>query len=160
MATMAVGAASTMTAAIELLLGPLHLILYSSLLGTELYQSFVMTKVCFRALPKPAFRTLQKHVFPVYFRGQALLLLLTAATVPPVGPLSLVARKAHWIPFAVAGAMAALNLLVYGPRTQQAMVERAHQGAYGESLHLDPDPTPCPGALGPRRVARQVDKDR
>lgn len=113
---------------IQQFLGPLHIFFYSSLLGTELYQSFVLTKVCFNALPRSAFTTLQKRLFPVYFRGQALLLLLTAVTIPPTGPLSLVASKANWIPFTIAGVTAALNLLIYGPRTQQAMIERIHQG--------------------------------
>ncbi|RYP56975.1 hypothetical protein DL770_010791 [Monosporascus sp. CRB-9-2] len=110
------------------LLGPLHLITYSTLLGTELYQTFVNTKVCYKALPRTAFTTLQKRVFPVYFRGQILLLLLTAVTVPASGPFSLVANEANWIPFAVAGTTALLNLIVYGPRTQRIMVERIHQG--------------------------------
>lgn len=109
-------------------LGPLHVLFYSSLLGTELYQTFVLTKVCFNALPRSAFTTLQKRVFPVYFRGQTLLLLLTAATAPPTGPFALVSNKANWISFAIAGVTAALNLLCYGPRTQQAMVKRIHQG--------------------------------
>ncbi|KAK0733142.1 hypothetical protein B0T26DRAFT_616456, partial [Lasiosphaeria miniovina] len=107
-------------------LAPYHLLFFSTLLGTELYQSFVMTKVCFQALPRSAFTTLQKRVFPLYFRGQSLLLVLAAATVPPLGPLSLVQRKADWIPFAVAGATAALNLVRYGPRARQAMIERVH----------------------------------
>ncbi|KAL2050415.1 hypothetical protein ABVK25_009249 [Lepraria finkii] len=62
--------------------------LYGTLPGTELYQSFVMTKICYDALPMPAFTTLQKRVFPVYFRLQSLLFLLTAATHPPYGPVS------------------------------------------------------------------------
>lgn len=110
------------------LLGPLHILFYSSLLGTELYQSFVMTKVCFNALPRPAFTTLQKRVFPLYFRGQTLLLLLTAATIPPAGPFSLVTNRENWIPFVIALVPAGLNLLIYGPKTQQFMIERIHQG--------------------------------
>ncbi|RYP08135.1 hypothetical protein DL765_008892 [Monosporascus sp. GIB2] len=109
------------------LFGPIHLIAYSTLLGTELYQTFVNTKVCYKALPKTAFTTLQKRVFPIYFRGQTLLLLLTAVTVPASGPFSLIANKADWIPFAIAGTTALLNLIVYGPRTQRIMVERIHQ---------------------------------
>ncbi|KAI1371862.1 hypothetical protein F4677DRAFT_450041 [Hypoxylon crocopeplum] len=108
-------------------LAPLHLFSYSVLLGTELYQTFVMTKVCYQALPRSAFTTLQKRVFPIYFRSQTLLLLLTAATIPPYGPLMLQAGKSNWIPFAIAGATALLNLVVYGPRTRQIMIDRIHQ---------------------------------
>ncbi|KAI1413085.1 hypothetical protein F5Y13DRAFT_189447 [Hypoxylon sp. FL1857] len=108
-------------------LAPLHLLSYSALLGTELYQTFVMTKVCYQALPRSAFTTLQKRVFPIYFRSQTLLLLLAAATIPPHGPLTLQATKSNWIPFAIAGATALLNLMIYGPRTRQIMIDRIHQ---------------------------------
>ena len=125
-----------------------HVMLYGTLLGTELYQvflllstndagasfrlmlaqSFVMTRVCFEALPMSAFTTLQKRVFPLYFRLQSLLLVLTAVTHPPYGPVSLAASPGDLIPMALAGAMAALNTNIYGPRTQEAMIERIHQG--------------------------------
>ena len=106
-------------------------------------KSFVMTKVCYNALPMSAFTTLQKRVFPVYFRGQTLLLVLTALTHPPSGPLSLASSLWDMLPLAFGGAMAAWNLLVWGPRAQTAMVERIHQGRPALSLLsrrlLDPD---------------------
>ncbi|KAF2274044.1 uncharacterized protein EI97DRAFT_479189 [Westerdykella ornata] len=105
----------------------IHLLLYSTLLGTELYQSFVITKVCYQVLPRSAFTTLQKRIFPLYFQGQTLLLVLTAATVPPYGPLSLLESKSDWIPFVVAGISAIINLTVFGPRTRQGMIDRIHQ---------------------------------
>ncbi|KAI1115664.1 hypothetical protein F5Y14DRAFT_111190 [Nemania sp. NC0429] len=108
-------------------LAPLHLLSFSTLLGTQLYQTFVVTKICFVSLPRSAFTTLQKRLFPIYFRSQSLLLLLTMITIPSQGPISLVTNKAAWIPFSIAGATAALNLFVYGPRTRQIMIERIHQ---------------------------------
>ncbi|KAI8629605.1 hypothetical protein F5Y19DRAFT_71739 [Xylariaceae sp. FL1651] len=108
-------------------LGPLHLLSFSTLLGTQLYQTFVITKICYDALPRSAFTTLQKRLFPIYFRSQSLLLLLTAITIPSHGPLTLIANKAAWIPFTIAGTTAALNLVLYGPRTRQIMIERIHQ---------------------------------
>ncbi|MCJ1418651.1 hypothetical protein MMC32_005000, partial [Xylographa parallela] len=86
-----------------------------------------MTKVCYNALPLSAFTTLQKRVFPVYFRIQAGLVLLTAVTFPPYGPLSLVSCTGDAVAIGFTGAMALANLTVYGPRTQRAMVERTHQ---------------------------------
>ncbi|ORY18169.1 hypothetical protein BCR34DRAFT_473742 [Clohesyomyces aquaticus] len=109
------------------MLGPLHLLSYSALLGTELYQTFVVTKITYQELPRPAFTTLQKRLFPLYFKGQAFLVILTAATIPPHGPSSLIGDRRSWIPFAVAGATAALNFLVYGPLTRQVMIDRVHQ---------------------------------
>ncbi|KAK0707823.1 hypothetical protein B0H67DRAFT_588700 [Lasiosphaeris hirsuta] len=112
---------------IPALLGPFHLLFYSALLGTELYQTFVMTKVCYEVLPRSAFTTLQKHIFPLYFRGQTALLLLTAVTIPPHSFYSITRSKQDWIPFAVAGVTAVLNLGIYEPRTRKAMVDRIHQ---------------------------------
>ncbi|KAI5855116.1 hypothetical protein GGS23DRAFT_589900 [Durotheca rogersii] len=109
-------------------LAPLHVLSYSALLGAELYQTFIMTKVCYESLPRSAFTTVQKRLFPIYFRGQAAFLLLTAVTVPPHGPLTLQSGMDSWLPFAVAGVTALLNLLIYGPRTRQIMVDRIHQG--------------------------------
>ncbi|KAI0191007.1 hypothetical protein EV127DRAFT_480811 [Xylaria flabelliformis] len=120
------------------LLAPFHLLSFSTLLGTQLYQTFVVTKICFVSLPRSAFTTLQKmsqlmgfvctqRLFPIYFSGQSMLLLLTIVTIPPHGPFTLVANKVAWIPFAIAGVTAALNLFVYGPRTKQLMIERIHQ---------------------------------
>ena len=105
-----------------------HLLVYSSLLGTELYQSFVMTKVCYIALPRSAFRTLQKRVFPVYFRAQVALVLLSAVTFPPAGIFGLAINRADWIPHLVAAVTAVLNLGVYEPQTRQCMIGVAHQG--------------------------------
>jgi hypothetical protein len=111
------------------ILAPIHLLAYSSLVGTQLYQTFVMTKVSYQALPRSAFTTLQKRLFPFYFQSQSLLLLCVAATALPRGPISLLEAKTSWISFLVAGATAALNMLVYGPRTKDMMVERIHQGS-------------------------------
>ena len=111
-------------------IAPYHLWIYSTLLGTELYQTFVMTKVSYQALPRSAFTTLQKRVFPLYFQGQTLLLALTAMTIPPYGPVSLVHHKMDWIPFTVAGVTAILNLVIYEPLTRKAMIDRIHQGVF------------------------------
>ena len=109
------------------LLPPAHLLAYSTLLGTELYQSFVMTKVAYQALPRSAFTTLQKRVFPIYFQSQSIFLLILAATFPPRGPISIFQKRGDWIAFAIAGVTAGFNLMVFGPRTQALMIERVHQ---------------------------------
>jgi hypothetical protein len=111
-------------------LAPIHLLCYSTLLGTEVWQTFTMTKLCYQALPRSAFTTLQKRVFPIYFRTQSALLLLSAATLTPSGPLSLVASKENCVVFGIAGLTAMLNVFVYEPRTRQAMINRIHQGEF------------------------------
>ncbi|KAF2030964.1 hypothetical protein EK21DRAFT_64392 [Setomelanomma holmii] len=112
-----------------------HLFAYSTLLGTELYQSFVMTRVAYQALPRSAFTSLQKRVFPIYFRSQSLLLILVAGTTPPWGPASVVQQRNVWMPLVVAGVTAILTLLIYGPRTQTFMIERVHQATRDAKMH-------------------------
>ncbi|KAI0023894.1 hypothetical protein F4780DRAFT_728263 [Xylariomycetidae sp. FL0641] len=108
-------------------LEPLHLLCYSALLGSTLYQSFIVTKICYRSLPRSAFVDLQKRLFPIYFRVQAVLLLVAALTIPPRGPFSLIAKRGNWIPYTIAGVATLLNVAVYGPRTRKIMLERVEQ---------------------------------
>ena len=118
----------SITHQIPAILAPIHLLVYSTLLGTELYQSFVLTKVAFQALPRSAFTSLQKRIFPIYFRSQSALLALIVVTFPPYGPVSIIQKQGDWIPLAIAGMTAGLNLVVYGPRTRSIMIDRVHQG--------------------------------
>lgn len=112
-------------------LAPCHFLLFSTLFGMEVYQTFVVTKLNFKVLPMSAFRVLQKQAFPVYFRIQAALLFLTAITFPPGGPLSLLRDRTSLVTLCTAGVPAILNLLVYGPQTVTAMVNKTHQGRLG-----------------------------
>jgi hypothetical protein len=105
------------------ILQTIHLLSYSTLLGTTLYQSFILTKLAYRSLPRAAFISLQKAVFPVYFKLQTGLIFLSALTVPP-GVGSLVCTPWDWIPFGVAGVSGVLNLVVYEGRTRGVMLQR------------------------------------
>ena len=111
-------------------LAPFHLLSYSTLIGMQLWHSFAVVKICHKALPPSAFTTLQRRMFPVYFRVQTALLLITALSFPTRGPASLVGNKADWIPFAIAGLTSALNLILYGPHTSKVMVDRVHQSEW------------------------------
>jgi hypothetical protein len=121
---------SVITAWLTNIAGPIHLFSFSVLLGTEMYQTFTVTKICFRALPRPAFINLQKSLFPVYFKSQVALLVLTALTYPPHGLVSLAQNTSHMLMFAGAGVTAALNMCIYGPRTRQAMLNRVQDGLW------------------------------
>ncbi|TVY72531.1 hypothetical protein Focb16_v012677 [Fusarium oxysporum f. sp. cubense] len=115
-------------AIVTTLLAPVHLLSFSTLLGSQLYQTFIITKVTFKHLPRTPYINLQKNLFPTFFQGQALLLFLTAITLPPYGALSLIEHKSDWIPFAISGFVSGLNLMVFGPRTRQLMLDRVEQG--------------------------------
>lgn len=98
-----------------------------------------MTKVCFQALPMAQFTTLQKRVFPIYFRFQTGLIALTAVTHPPGSLVSLCSWWGDYVPLAVALGISSLNMMVYGPKTQEVMIERIHQGKqnFGSYLSID-----------------------
>ncbi|KAF4630987.1 hypothetical protein G7Y89_g7147 [Cudoniella acicularis] len=108
-------------------LGSYHLFAWGSLVGTELYQSFVMTKLCYLHLPRPQFTTLQRRVFPVYFSLQTGLVAATALTYPSGSILGLADNVVDATILGVTLGLSVLNAFVFGPRTSQAMVERAHQ---------------------------------
>ncbi|RTE83962.1 hypothetical protein BHE90_001563 [Fusarium euwallaceae] len=118
-------------------LAPFHLLSFSTLLGSQLYQTFIVTKVAFKNLPRNPYVNFQKHIFPIYFHGQALLLFLSAVTFPPYGPVSLVQHKSDWIPFTISGFVSVLNLLVFGPRTKKLMLDRVEQGTLDKTANLE-----------------------
>ena len=97
-----------------------------------------MTKVCFQALPISAFMKLQMRVFPIYFKLQTGLLLLTAITYPHYGPISLLSSKNDMVTLSVAGLLALSNMLVYGPATERAMVDRNLWSKFGHQWRLTP----------------------
>ncbi|KAF4454491.1 hypothetical protein F53441_2995 [Fusarium austroafricanum] len=121
-------------AIVTALLPTIHLFSFSTLLGSQLYQTFIITRVAFKHLPRTPYVNFQKHIFPIFFNGQAILLFLAAVTLPPYGPLSLIERKRDWIPFAASGVVSGLNLMVFGPRTRKLMLDRAEQDSGGTKL--------------------------
>ncbi|KAI1452019.1 hypothetical protein F4805DRAFT_56486 [Annulohypoxylon moriforme] len=115
-----------------------HILSHLALLGISLYLSFAMMKVYSQSLPGAAFMTLPKRIFPTYFHVQILLLLLTAATIPPYGPLTLLESKANWIPFLIAGVAAILNMIIYGRRVHQIVTNRILQETRNEEKLSNP----------------------
>ncbi|KAL2832759.1 hypothetical protein BJY01DRAFT_225707 [Aspergillus pseudoustus] len=128
---------------------PYHFLSYGALLGTELYQTFVNTKVTYLALPPREFLRLQRRLFPIYFRTQVGLALLTIVTRPPTS-LSRVSDRgmgagvasvlpntttflSWWdtpavtdvLPLALVAVVGVANWLVYGPETSKAGARRA-----------------------------------
>jgi hypothetical protein len=118
------------------ILSPIHLLLYSTLLGTQLYQSFIVTKVTHRALPISSFTSLQKKLFPAYFRTTALLALGTFITWPhwKTGEVfrgRLTFKEGKGWEIGLLGTMvvmAGINWAWLGEAVRRVMVERVHQG--------------------------------
>ncbi|KAH8703696.1 hypothetical protein BGW36DRAFT_288724 [Talaromyces proteolyticus] len=112
---------------LSILLNPLpyHILAYGTFLGSQLYQSFINTKICYRSLPPQNFNNLNKRLFPVYFRCQLGLALLTFVTKPAASWLQPPVANAGNLLLSLATAMAGLNWYIYGPRTNDAMLEKA-----------------------------------
>lgn len=70
------------------------------------------------------FLTLQKRLFPVYFRCQVGLAALTAATRPPYSILSLAKNPWGTIMLVLVVTSGSLNWFIYGPRTTTASFVR------------------------------------
>ena len=112
----------------------------------------MITKVCFEALPRSAFTTLQKRLFPIYFRMQFAAIALTAITYPPRSLLSLLRGRWDLVPLPLAAATSLLNLTIYEPRARAAMIKRIHQGKYaGPLLYMILAETTCVETIDGRK---------
>lgn len=126
-----------------------HILTYGTLLGSNLFQTFLGGPLAFKALPRPSFSTLQQAIFPPYFTFQAALPIILALTWPgeklaQVGGRELTQNSGFWgifsennlltagVPVFLMFATSAANLLVFGPATTKVMKERKHQGRMDE----------------------------
>jgi hypothetical protein len=60
---------------------PYHVLAQGTLIGTDVFQSFIAGTAAYRILPRPQFSTLQSALFQTYFMQTALPLIL-AFTFP------------------------------------------------------------------------------
>jgi hypothetical protein len=120
------------------ILPPVHLLLYSTLLGTQLYQSFIVTKITHRALPISAFTSLQRKLFPAYFRTTALLAIGTIVAWPHWKTGEAFRGRMAWKEgkgwelglLGTMVVMAGINWAWLGEAVRDVMVERIHQGEF------------------------------
>ncbi|KAJ5439393.1 uncharacterized protein N7458_010391 [Penicillium daleae] len=113
---------------------PYHILSYGTLLGSQVFQSFVSGIVAFRALPRPQFATLQTAIFPVYFSMQTALPVVVALTASrggqALGLSGLVAPENRYntlLPMATVAITGLINMFVLRPLTVKTMRERKHQ---------------------------------
>jgi hypothetical protein len=112
---------------------------YGTLLGSEIFQSFIAGITAFRVLPRPQFATLQSALFPIYFGMQTALPILLALTFPAertaigTGPSSIagvldVSNRLHVLtPILIMFLTGLANTVYLGPATTKCMRERKHQ---------------------------------
>lgn len=111
---------------------PYHLLAYSIVLGATTYQSFYSGIVAFRCLDYKNFSTLQAHVFPNYFRFQAVASLVLLA-LPAFGR-----DRVSTISLGVAAVGSLINALYLGPVNHDLSVQRIKQIEIEGKSHKDP----------------------
>ncbi|EME48778.1 hypothetical protein DOTSEDRAFT_67725 [Dothistroma septosporum NZE10] len=134
-----------------------HILTFGTLLGSNLFQTFLAGPLAFKALPRPQFSTLQQAIFPPYFGFQTVLPLVLAVTWPGekiveagglgarsnAGWIGLLEQQNRWIglvPIATMFLTSLANLLVLGPATTKVMKERKHQETRDGKKYYDSGP--------------------
>jgi len=134
-----------------------HIITYGTLLGSNLFQTFMAGPLAYQALPRPQFSQLQQAIFPPYFTLQTVLPLVLALTWPGeklAAAGGAVARKStgyagvfeeenRWtalIPIALMCGTSLLNLVALGPATTKVMIQRKHQETRDGKKYYDAGP--------------------
>lgn len=124
-----------------------HILTYGTLLGSNIFQTFLNGPLAFKVLPRPQFSTLQQAIFPPYFAFQTALPIVLALTWPGekvaavggtamrqnAGPSGLMEGDNMWmalVPIAVMCGTSLVNLVFLGPATTKVMRERKHQGTF------------------------------
>ncbi|RDW57522.1 DUF4149 domain-containing protein [Aspergillus mulundensis] len=126
---------------------PFHILSYGTLLGVQVYQSFVSGIIAFRALPRPQFAALQAKIFPTYFALQTALPVVVALTASradqPLGVSGLLAPENKYsvlLPLATAFVTGLVNFGVLRKLTVDTMRERKHQETRDGKKSYDPPP--------------------
>ncbi|KAK3626957.1 hypothetical protein LTR56_019496 [Elasticomyces elasticus] len=137
-----------------------HLLTYGTLLGSNLFQTFMNGPIAYTALPRAQFSTLQQAIFPPYFTLQTVLPIVLALTWPgdslgsvklggnalarkDTGFAGVMAQSNFWdalVPIAVMFGTSLLNLVVLGPATTKVMRQRKHQETRDGKRYHDPGP--------------------
>ncbi|KAL3474172.1 hypothetical protein BJX99DRAFT_271847 [Aspergillus californicus] len=126
---------------------PFHILSYGSLLGVQIYQSFVSGIIAFRVLPRPQFAALQAKTFPTYFAIQTALPVVVALTASradqPLGISGLLESENQFktlLPMAAAFITGLVNFAILRPMTINTMRERKHQETRDGKKSYDPAP--------------------
>ncbi|KAH9898855.1 hypothetical protein F4778DRAFT_741330 [Xylariomycetidae sp. FL2044] len=117
---------------------PYHILSYGTLLGTQVFHSFVNSITSFKVLERPQFAILQRALFPVYFGIQTVTPVLLALTYPGSGGLlggptgiSGVLHESNRLgvltPLAIAFSTGLVNLVYLLPETNKITAQRRQQ---------------------------------
>jgi len=122
---------------------------FGTLLGSEIFQSFIGGIVAFRALSRPQFSVLQQNLFPIYFGMQAFLPLVMLLSYPSPskaipsgyqGVLHSSNRNTVFLPLVIMTVCGMSNWLFVGPMTTKTMRTRKHQETKDGKKYYDQGP--------------------
>ncbi|KAI1402223.1 hypothetical protein F4819DRAFT_455460 [Hypoxylon fuscum] len=122
-------------------LAPYHVLSYGTLLGTQVFHTFINSVASFKVLERPQFAILQRAVFPVYFGIQTAVPAVLALTYPgsrgllaDLGTPSSLAGVFHasnrWgvlVPLGIMSATGLVNLAYLLPETNKVTALRRQQ---------------------------------
>lgn len=126
-----------------------HVLAYGSLLGTQLFQSFINGPVAYKAINRPSFSALQQALFPIYFNMQSILPVILVVTYPSAAPsmlarartvFALENRASVLLPLALTFAGGIANAVFIGPIVTRIMHERKRQESKDGRKSYDPPP--------------------
>ncbi|RPA99662.1 hypothetical protein L873DRAFT_1682632 [Choiromyces venosus 120613-1] len=125
--------------------GPVHVLAYGTLLGSQFYQSFIGGVMAYKALPRPQFSQLQQKIFPVYFTLQTVLPAVLLLTHPSMSTTSLINPSSPYfyntgLPLLVVLGASLANLAVISPATTKVMRERKIQETKEGKKYYDEGP--------------------
>ncbi|ODV92400.1 hypothetical protein CANCADRAFT_16528, partial [Tortispora caseinolytica NRRL Y-17796] len=107
-------------------------LIYGTLLGSQLFDSFIVGPVAFKKLTKENFSTLQSNLFPYYFGIQAVAPIGIALTTP----FKLSSAVASYVSLALVSVLGLSNQFLIYPVTNKLVAERQF---LSESLNSDPN---------------------
>ncbi|KAI5781680.1 hypothetical protein DFH27DRAFT_580626 [Peziza echinospora] len=116
--------------------GPYHILLYGTLLGSTVFQSFIAGVLAYKALPRAQFSQLQQRIFPVYFTLQTIIPPLLYLTLPPSSTST--SPTPPTLLIATTFLTGLTNLALVGPMTTRIMRERKKQETVEGKKYHDP----------------------
>ncbi|KAI0844981.1 hypothetical protein F5Y00DRAFT_247607 [Daldinia vernicosa] len=117
---------------------PYHVLSYGTLLGTEVFHTFINSILSFKVLERPQFAILQRAVFPAYFGIQSAAPVLLALTYPgrknllgvPSGLVGVFHPTNRWgvlVPLGTVLVTGLVNLVYLLPETNKVTALRREQ---------------------------------
>ncbi|KAI0098968.1 hypothetical protein F4776DRAFT_526752 [Hypoxylon sp. NC0597] len=133
-------------------LAPYHVLSYGTLLGTQVFHTFINSVTSFRVLERPQFAILQRELFPVYFGIQTVGPVILALTYPgsrsslfgiPSSFAGVFHESSRWgvlVPLGTIFATGLLNLAYLLPETNKITALRRQQEKKDGKASYDPAP--------------------